>query len=172
MNSFQVRTLAGLCACTRSDLARWKNLGKKGINDLAGALATFGLSFKNELPVQVSDANLHALYLWLDRQLDQYQKLGGVDDAFARERDLLTNVMRVLDGRPVEDRQANLPKATLEERCARIADTVVPGFRTLRSGASCTSAAGKRWGAAWDAACIALGGVPADYKQGGDASGR
>src|SRR6185295_8691734 len=145
----QVQTLAGLCACTRSDLARWKNVGKKAINDLAGALGTFGLAFKDELPATADVANLHTLYLWLDGQLDQIKKLSTIHDTFERERHVLTNVMRVLDGRPVEPRRSSIPSDALAEKCSRIADVVVPGFRSCGPGASCTSPAAKRWTAAW-----------------------
>ena len=39
-----VRTLAELCATKRTQLPRWKNMGKKSISDLEGALTSFGLS--------------------------------------------------------------------------------------------------------------------------------
>ena len=39
-----VRTLAELCATKRTQLSRWKNMGKKSIADLEGALTAFGLS--------------------------------------------------------------------------------------------------------------------------------
>ena len=39
-----VRTLTALCATKRTQLPRWKNMGKKSISDLEGALTSFGLS--------------------------------------------------------------------------------------------------------------------------------
>ena len=51
----------------------------------------------------------------------------------------------------------------LEDRCTAIADTVVPAYR---SGAarSCTGHYARQWQAAWDGACIAMGGKPEDFR--------
>jgi hypothetical protein len=159
----QVTTLSALLALKRSDLARWKNIGKKFINDLAGALAIFGLSFQDDPPVRAIDANVQRLHLWIDGQLEHLEKLTLVNESFARERDLLTNVMLVLDGRDTKPRRTDDYPATLEDRCRWIADAVVPGFRKVGPKASCSGPTGKRWQAAWDSACIALGGVPSDF---------
>lgn len=51
----------------------------------------------------------------------------------------------------------------LNERCSTIADQVVPRYRVQGPRASCSGHIAKKWGAAWDAACIALGGDPAAY---------
>ena len=59
------------------------------------------------------------------------------------------------------DRIESLPDA-----CTRIADQVVPQYRDdnqRQPGYSCTGIYAKRWQAAWDAACIALGGDPKEY---------
>ncbi len=53
------------------------------------------------------------------------------------------------------------PCPDLATRCTAIADQVVPEFRG--KGLSCTGLAGKRWQAAWDGACLALGGDPAAF---------
>jgi hypothetical protein len=44
------------------------------------------------------------------------------------------------------------------ERVAEIADRVVPEYRTLGRSYSCTGTIAKRWGAAYRAAYLALGG--------------
>lgn len=52
-------------------------------------------------------------------------------------------------------------------RCLEIADRVVPEYRREQPGRanySCTGVYAKRWQAAWDGACIALGGDPADHR--------
>lgn len=51
----------------------------------------------------------------------------------------------------------------LADRCTEIADQVVPQYRS-GTGYSCTGIYAKRWQAAWDAAMIALGGDPAEYR--------
>lgn len=59
------------------------------------------------------------------------------------------------------DRIESLPDA-----CTRIADQVVPQYRDdnqRQPGYSCTGIYAKRRQAAWDAACIALGGDPKEY---------
>jgi hypothetical protein len=48
------------------------------------------------------------------------------------------------------------------ERCTQIADKVVPQYRYGNYG--CTGILAKRWQAAWDAACLALGHDPATYR--------
>lgn len=53
---------------------------------------------------------------------------------------------------------------TLRDTCARIADQLVPQYRNSSKGYGCTSPIAKRWGLAWDAACLALGANPEDYK--------
>ena len=55
----------------------------------------------------------------------------------------------------------------ITQRCLLIADQVVPQYRNdnqRQPGYSCTGIYAKRWQAAWDAACIALGGNPQDYR--------
>jgi hypothetical protein len=48
-------------------------------------------------------------------------------------------------------------KPELGTICTQIADTVVPKFRDGKKSYSCTGSVAKRWQAAWDGACIALG---------------
>lgn len=56
--------------------------------------------------------------------------------------------------------------AALPFRCTEIADQAVPEYRAADARHSgCTSHTAKRWQAAWDAACIALGGDPADHRR-------
>ncbi len=50
-------------------------------------------------------------------------------------------------------------------RCTEIADTVVPEYRSGSSHPSCTSPTAKRWQAAWDGACVALGRDPESYRR-------
>ena len=50
----------------------------------------------------------------------------------------------------------------LNRRCTQIADRVVPEYRAGRKSYSCTGGVAKRWQAAWDGACIALGYDPKD----------
>ena len=47
-------------------------------------------------------------------------------------------------------------------RCREIADQVVPEYRTGRY--PCHGTYAKRWGAAWQGACLALGGSPDEYQ--------
>lgn len=57
------------------------------------------------------------------------------------------------------------PKADkIVAHCTKIADEVVPEYRTGRRDYSCTGHVAKRWQAAWDGACIALGHTPRDYQ--------
>lgn len=51
---------------------------------------------------------------------------------------------------------------TIPARCTEIADKVVPEYRSHRM--SCTGVYAKCWQSAWDAACLALGGDPASYR--------
>lgn len=51
----------------------------------------------------------------------------------------------------------------IERRCTEIADQVVPEYRA--AAMPCTGFAATKWQAAWDAACIALGGDPAEYRR-------
>lgn len=50
--------------------------------------------------------------------------------------------------------------AAIAARCTQIADEVVPEYRGGRSSYSCTGRVAKRWQAAWDGACVALGHDP------------
>jgi hypothetical protein len=49
-------------------------------------------------------------------------------------------------------------------RCTQIADAVVPEYRNGKRSYSCTGRVAKRWQAAWDGACIALGRSPDNYR--------
>jgi len=51
------------------------------------------------------------------------------------------------------------------KRCTQIADAVVPEYRGTRKH-SCTAPTARRWQAAWDGACVALGHDPARYRGG------
>lgn len=51
----------------------------------------------------------------------------------------------------------------ITERCTQVADKIVPAYRGGERSYSCTGIVAKRWQAAWDAACIALGHDPKDY---------
>ena len=58
--------------------------------------------------------------------------------------------------------------ALLNDRCTEIADQVVPQYRKPKLAGgyyACGSPTAKRWQAAWDGACIALGGDPAEYRR-------
>lgn len=58
-----------------------------------------------------------------------------------------------------------LKRVSLEDRCTKIADGVVPSYRTSsRSYYSCSGTVAKRWQAAWDGACLAFGHDPKDYR--------
>lgn len=70
-------------------------------------------------------------------------------------------IYRRVDTGPVLSRES----AALAIRCTEIADQVEPNFRRwLHDRNSCVSDTPKRWQAAWDAACIALSGDPAEYR--------
>ncbi len=59
----------------------------------------------------------------------------------------------------------NARKAALPFRCTEIADQVVPEYRADNAQhTGCGSHTAKRWQAAWDAACVALGGDPAEHR--------
>lgn len=53
-----------------------------------------------------------------------------------------------------------MTKQKLAARCVQIADTVVPQYRNEKRSYSCTGGMAKCWQAAYDGACIALGGNP------------
>jgi len=53
---------------------------------------------------------------------------------------------------------------TIAERCTQIANTLVPEYLTGKRDYSCTGSVAKRWQAAWDGACVALGGEPQNYR--------
>jgi hypothetical protein len=53
----------------------------------------------------------------------------------------------------------------IADRCDQIADEVVPAYRCGKRSYGCTGTVAKRWGAAWDAACLALGGNPESYRR-------
>lgn len=55
-------------------------------------------------------------------------------------------------------------RAAIGQRCTEIADQVVPEFRATPTGRGFQSHKATKWQAAWDAACIALGGDPAEYR--------
>lgn len=52
----------------------------------------------------------------------------------------------------------------LEDVCTKIADVVVPEYRDGKRSYSCTGRVAKRWQAAWDGACLALGRAPEGYR--------
>lgn len=52
---------------------------------------------------------------------------------------------------------------TIAERCTQIADAVVPAYRGGKKSYGCTGVVAKRWQAAWDGACFALGHDPKRY---------
>ena len=49
-------------------------------------------------------------------------------------------------------------------RCTQIADAVVPEYRAGKRSYTCTGRVAKRWQAAWEGACIALGREPKNYQ--------
>ena len=51
------------------------------------------------------------------------------------------------------------PRA-LDKRCVEIADAVVPQYRSGERSYSCTGGMAKRWQAAFEGACLALGHDP------------
>ena len=53
-----------------------------------------------------------------------------------------------------------MTKRALDKRCVEIADTVVPQYRSDKRSYSCTGGMAKRWQAAFEGACIALGRDP------------
>ena len=60
-------------------------------------------------------------------------------------------------------RSKTLP-GSIEASCTQIADAVVPAYRKANRSYSCTGTIAKRWQAAWDGACIALGHDPQNYR--------
>jgi hypothetical protein len=62
--------------------------------------------------------------------------------------------------------EAKTKRAAVAGRCTVIADEVVPEYRGSKRSYSCTGRVAKRWQAAWDGACVALGGNPESYRNG------
>lgn len=75
------------------------------------------------------------------------------------------NQRRAMELAKVTDRMLypTLEDSILTGRCSKIADQVVPEYRGGKPR-SCTGHYAKRWQAAWDGACVALGGDPARYR--------
>lgn len=69
--SARVYTLAGLCSKKRSDMNRMKAIGRKIIDDLESALATFGLSLGRAVPQEKPQTLGQRLSnpVWLREQL-------------------------------------------------------------------------------------------------------
>jgi hypothetical protein len=58
-----------------------------------------------------------------------------------------------------------LPKSdVIVKCCTQIADEVVPEYRGGKRSYSCTGRVAKRWQAAWDGTCVALGHEPKNYR--------
>lgn len=68
----------------------------------------------------------------------------------------------VKDGRLILGVPAGDPKA-LDQRCTEIADKAVPAYRSGERHYACTGHIARKWEAAWNGACIALGGDPGAY---------
>jgi hypothetical protein len=56
-------------------------------------------------------------------------------------------------------------KSSIAARCTQVADAVVPQYRGGKKSYSCTGTVARHWQAAWDGACIALGGDPQDRRR-------
>ena len=56
------------------------------------------------------------------------------------------------------------PRDAIASRCTLIADQIVPEYRSGARSYSCTGRVAKRWQAAWDGACVALGRDPQTYR--------
>jgi len=159
LDNEQILTLQDLCAKKLADMWRWKNFGKRSIEDLVRTLALFGLSIQGAEPVRTLDVHVQELQRWMDDYLKQLEVL--VDARATHERDILKDVMLILDGRPPTLRQEYTP-APIKERCSQIADVVVPTFRCAPGG-RCTRPTAKRWQAAWEGACLAFGHSPKEF---------
>lgn len=79
------------------------------------------------------------------------------------------------DIREIREELLTMIAPALPSRCTEIADQVVPGCRTHIDFATvtytkrqhlqwCDDRIAVMWTAAWDAACIALGGDPAEFR--------
>lgn len=55
-------------------------------------------------------------------------------------------------------------KMEISKRATSIADEVVPQYRHGSRIYRCHGTTAARWQAAWDGACLALGGDPADFR--------
>lgn len=55
-------------------------------------------------------------------------------------------------------------RTDLARHCTMIADLAVPAYRSGVKSYGCASHTAKRWQAAWDGACLALGGRPEEYR--------
>lgn len=66
------------------------------------------------------------------------------------------------------DQPGDAPAAaiSIDDRCAQFADAIVPEYRHGNKAYGCGGTVAKRWQAAWDGACMALGHDPRDYRGG------
>lgn len=55
-------------------------------------------------------------------------------------------------------------RTAIATTCTTIADQIMPAYRSGDRSYSCTGHVAKRWQAAWDGACVALGGNPEDFR--------
>jgi hypothetical protein len=66
----------------------------------------------------------------------------------------------------IPDQPGRGPDVTvsIDDRCSQFANVIVPEFKGGNKSYSCTGDVAKRWQAAWDGACMALGHDPRDYR--------
>ncbi len=100
--SANVLTVSTLQAMTPHDLLRMKNFGSKYIKDLRHALAYFGLSISLDPVVvpddaSIADAQVQRLQDWIAERMAVKTSL--------TEREVLRDVMLVLDGRTPTNRR-------------------------------------------------------------------
>jgi hypothetical protein len=145
----RIYTLKELCALKLADMRKWKNVGKKSIADLVNTLTAFGLALDDEIvPIVVPDqsrpidAHVQVLHRWIDQRLtycaSQEERGEGAEAARARvEREVLTDVMRILDGRP-PDLKYGLPPdpRDLYDLCASAFGTTREDAKTRITAAS------------------------------------
>lgn len=64
---------------------------------------------------------------------------------------------------PVAEPLTAASRLEVAQRCTGIADRVEPRYRNGSRSYSCYGHVAKLWQAAWDGACVALGGDPLDF---------
>lgn len=125
LQSAQIMTLAQLCSKTRAELRKTKNLGRKYVDGIEKALARFGLSLADGDPpvlvrdgATVAEAQVQRLQRWIGERLCAVDPPVEIGEEI--ERDVLVDVMLILDGRSPTNKRLYEPRMPCGDRgCER-----------------------------------------------------